>query len=87
MLLALGSCHSNLRLFNRGSVIGGEPISSRAPAAINQRAVLVTGYNRLPGRTQILAPISKKLGQEIKVRSRSLATGFVTTNSGTDGDR
>ena len=37
------------------------------PWAVNRTSVLFTGFNRLPGRTQILAPIGKKLGQEIKV--------------------
>jgi hypothetical protein len=39
VLLAPGGCHSNLRFFTRGSVIGGESISLRAFAVINQTAV------------------------------------------------
>ena len=42
MLLAPGGCHSNLRFFTRGSVIGGESISLRAFAVINQTAVFLT---------------------------------------------
>ena len=38
MLLPSGGFHSNLRSFTRGSVIGGESISLRAFAVINQPA-------------------------------------------------
>ncbi len=53
MLLAPEACHSNLRLFTRGSVIGGESISLRAFAVINQRAVLFT------------APVLRRLDREM----------------------
>jgi hypothetical protein len=38
VLLTPGGCQSNLRLFTRGSVIGGESISLGASAVINQTA-------------------------------------------------
>ena len=53
MLLTPGGCHSNLRFFTRGSVIGGESISLRAFAVINQRAVLFT------------APVLRRLDREM----------------------
>jgi hypothetical protein len=40
VLIAPRGCHSNLRFFTRGSVIGGESISLRASVVINQTAVL-----------------------------------------------
>jgi hypothetical protein len=41
-LVALGAVNQTGGFFTRGSVIGGEPISSRASAVINQMRVFFT---------------------------------------------
>ncbi len=62
MLLAQGGCHSNLRFFTRGSVIGGESISLRA-FAVNGRFLYSPAFvdacfviprsPKMPGPSQI----------------------------------
>jgi hypothetical protein len=54
VLLAPGGCHSNLRFLTRGSVIGGESISLRAFAVINQTAVFVTARRHDCGLVGVL---------------------------------
>jgi hypothetical protein len=77
VLLAPGGCHSNLRCFTRGSVIGGESISLRAFAVINQTAVFFTSYGRLPRPTQITACIGKETRSRNQRQVRKPGHGFL----------
>jgi hypothetical protein len=78
VLLAPGGCHSNLRFFTRGPVIGGESISLRAFAVINQTAVFLTGGSS-PVLVRFPLPFGvKELGKKIKIKIRDAAMGFFT---------
>jgi hypothetical protein len=77
VLLAPGSCHSNLRFFTRGSVIGGESISLRAFAVINQTAGFLTRL-ALQSRNRELRQFPfNKPGNEINVSKTRQFRGFL----------
>jgi hypothetical protein len=79
-------CHSNLRFFTSGSVIGGESILLRAFAVINQRRflLLLRWFNHVPkgnaylGSFTLFAPLSRRLDVIINVP-------FVHRNSAVTG--
>ena len=63
----------------------GDGLSGHFPIQPSSFSLLITLGCHIR-RTPVL-PCAKNLGQEIKVRLRSLATGFFTTDSDTAGDK
>lgn len=78
VLLAPGGCHSNLRFFTRGSVIGGESISLRAFAVINQNVRFRYSLLERRGGSSFFVSGVKELGKEIKANFPDGATGLLT---------